>query len=494
MNLCLSFFKDMIFVKKKMKVVPYLKIFAFLLEFVSILSIYTVSFFLPMFQGFSIYGFFIFVYFLHQLIVSSKNHQQMKQLCHSSEIPPYRCALLIVGYRENENYWIQCLESVRTCLFTNSNIEYVIVVIDGYDPEDQYMKQIAENILCPLSSPSIDIISISHRGKRGCLYYGLEKVQRFFQSEIEKVTVVVSDSDTILESESIQRLHECLFLSSANNGCATGRLTIFNQSDGILAKIIHLRYQYAFCIERGTTSYYNCMTCCSGPLSVYKLSCLNECVLKRFVTQTVWETKCEPGDDRHLTNLILAQGYGAKQTNLALAQTEAPVSMIRFLRQQLRWSRSYYRELYWQLKALSSQSFFLGIVCLYETLFPFFVTFWMFHVLFISTLFYDFWMGILLSTTFLFVKNGILLFSMKDKRLISFLYQILYFFIYFTCLLPLKFYAILTLLNNKWVTVPHLYRSTWNISWDFIWIFLWNIIILWGIVTKCLSLFQIFLF
>lgn len=462
------------------------------MELVSVLSVYSVSFFLPLFQGVSIYGICIFFYFVHQLIVSSKNHHQMKQLVNST-LPPYQCALLIVGYRENEIYWKQCLESVQKSLSENSNIHYVIIVIDGYDTEDLYMKQMAESILFPNLSihTSIDVLAICHRGKRGCLYFGLDRIRRFFNYHVENVTVVVSDSDTILESESIQRLHECLFLTSPNNGCATGRLTIFNQEDGLLAKIIHLRYQYAFSIERAATSYYHCMTCCSGPLSVYKLSCLNESILKRFMTQTVWETPCEPGDDRHLTNLILAQGFGSKQTNFALAQTEAPVSFVRFLRQQLRWSRSYYRELYWQVKALPYQSFFLGIVCLYETLFPFFVSVWMLHVLFVSSIFSDLWKGIFLSFVFLCTKNIILLFYETENRCLSFVYQFLYFFIYFTCLLPLKFYAVLTLMNNKWVTVPHLYSSTFNISWDFLWIGGWNLMLLYGILHTCLSYFQI---
>jgi hypothetical protein len=51
------------------------------------------------------------------------------------------------------------------------------------------------------------------------------------------------------------------------------------------------------------------------------------------------------GDDLKLTNLVLAAGYESVFEPTAMATTKVPTTLRRFVRQQLRWNRSFYREL-----------------------------------------------------------------------------------------------------------------------------------------------------
>jgi len=472
-----------------MTVIEKFKIFLFIIEFFSMIGIYTISFSLSNYK-FSIYGLFISLYFINQMYSSRKNNlkniefdNNIYQLSLNHSYYQNRSALLVVGHQERKDYWKKCLESIIKCIQNENRLEYVLIIIDGNTIDDIYMYTMAREIL---KSNIVEIISISQRGKRNAMYYGFNKIRQYFTNEIENVDVIVSDSDTVLNEDAISKLRSCLY-SDPNNGCATGMLYIYNTNDGLLPKIIDCRYAYAFSIERGCTSYYNCMTCCSGPLSIYKLSCLDEDILKRFITQSIIDYKCEPGDDRHLTNLILAQGFYSKQTNLAIAGTEAPENFTRFIRQQLRWSRSYFRELYWQIKAIPYQSYFLSIVCIYETLFPFFVSFWVFYSLFYRKNMYDIIQAFIISLIVSFIK-GISLYYYFKKISMLFM-NISYFPLYFSILLPLKIYASMTLLNNKWVTVPHRQRTLifQNVPWDFIFIGLWNVLLIFGIINLFLN-------
>jgi len=466
-------------------------------------SIYAISFRYNIAIGISCYGIIMIMYFLAQLVFSTLNNQLYCKLARNDWVlknsersflnfenntvveNPFKCVLIMVGHREREDYWEKALQSVKK--LNPQNLSHVYFIIDGNQEEDLYMSNKAHEIFdsCDLDFV-VDIIPISQRGKRGAMFYGFDRIRKDYPNQENNIDVVVSDSDTELHENSILRLQECL-RSNTNNGCATGVLSIYNLHDGLLPKMIHARYNYAFMIERGATSYFGCMTCCSGPLSIYRLSVLNEMILKKFITQSFLTVKCEPGDDRHLTNLVLAQGYFARQTNFSKASTEAPETLYRFLNQQLRWSRSYFRELYWQLKAIEKQSYYLSFVTIYETLFPFFVTAWMIKILFFNRDIESVYRGVLISVTILFIRTCILFSYMK--QCITW-YNLLYYPTYLTMLLPTKIYAVYSLLNNRWVTAPRFQKNLQcNFSSHFLFLTVWNLMLITGVTRHLLIYF-----
>lgn len=470
------------------------------------ISSFCLSFLFNIFYGITFYGFIMIVYFLMQIYFSYRNHCINKKLHRQHwienntirKIPidsetiieesAFQCVLLMVGHRERIDYWEKALVSIKN--LNPSNLIKCILIIDGNEENDQYMKhkyhEIFDNEM-EIQFP-VECIQISKRGKRGAIFYGIELIKNQFMNKEKYIDVVLSDSDTELEPSSLIYLQECL-RSNLNNGCVTGLLTIYNMKDGILPKIINARYSYAFVIERGCSSYFGCMTCCSGPLSIYNLDKLNELLLQKFITQKFLNTKCEPGDDRHLTNLILAQGYFARQTNLAVAGTEAPETMYRFLNQQLRWSRSYYRELYWQFKAIKHQSYFLSFITTYETLFPFFITIWLGKILFFSNDYLFILKGLIISFTVLLIRTFILIIYLQNMMMI---YNLFYYVLYLFFLLPTKLYAIFSLLNNNWVTNPRNSAFQINCSMYFCFLGLWNLLLCGGIIKHILILYGIY--
>jgi hypothetical protein len=65
--------------------------------------------------------------------------------------------------------------------------------------------------------------------------------------------------------------------------------------------------------------------------------------------------ECTYGDDRHLTNLILGAGYDTVFDAGAVAYTNVPERLRQFLKQQLRWNKSFYRELIWTMPYIATR-------------------------------------------------------------------------------------------------------------------------------------------
>jgi cellulose synthase/poly-beta-1,6-N-acetylglucosamine synthase-like glycosyltransferase len=83
--------------------------------------------------------------------------------------------------------------------------------------------------------------------------------------------------------------------------------------------------------------------CCSGCLAAYRRD-LMDAIIDDFVNQTFMGEKCTYSEDRHLTNLVLKNGYKVVFQPEAISYTNTPHTLRGFLRQQLRWRRGYIRE------------------------------------------------------------------------------------------------------------------------------------------------------
>src|SRR4029077_10738564 len=93
-----------------------------------------------------------------------------------------------------------------------------------------------------------------------------------------------------------------------------------------------------------------------------------------YVAQSFRGIECTYGDDRHLTNLVLDAGYDTAFAPFAHAITSAPEDIPSYLRQQLRWNKSFYRELLWTLPFLLRCSPYLVFEVLVQTVLPLLLT------------------------------------------------------------------------------------------------------------------------
>ena len=173
---------------------------------------------------------------------------------------------------------------------------------------------------------------IKNGGKREALMKGVHMAKHDL--------VVFVDSDSFLEPNAIHNLVQPF--QDEKMGGVAGRTEVENKFTNALTKLQAVRYYIAFRIMKAAESYFDAVTCLSGPLSCYR----KELILKNeeaWLNQRFLGRPATFGDDRSMTNYILKThrtGYQDK----AICSTIVPSTYQSFLKQQMRWKRSWLRE------------------------------------------------------------------------------------------------------------------------------------------------------
>jgi N-acetylglucosaminyltransferase len=179
--------------------------------------------------------------------------------------------------------------------------------------------------------------------------------------------VVTVDSDTTIAPDGIRDI--VAWLGNPSVGAATGNLRAANADATWLTRLIDTRYRPLFERERAAQGFFGAVLCCAGPFSAYRRAAVQE-VLDDYLGQQFWGGRRVFGDDLELTNLVLAAGYESVFEPTGRATTKVPTTLRRFVRQQLRWNRSFYRELPQMLRLLTGRSCYLALDLAGRTLLP----------------------------------------------------------------------------------------------------------------------------
>jgi N-acetylglucosaminyltransferase len=179
--------------------------------------------------------------------------------------------------------------------------------------------------------------------------------------------VVTIDSDTSIAPDGIGQLVR--WLRDPQVGAVTGNLRASNADATWLTGLIDTRYRLLFERERAAQGFFGAVFCCAGPFSAYRRAAVEE-VLHDYLDQRFLGGRRVCGDDLKLTNLVLAHGYRSEFEPDARATTDVPATVRRFVRQQLRWNRSFYRELPRMLRLLPGRSLYLYLDLASRTLLP----------------------------------------------------------------------------------------------------------------------------
>ncbi|MFJ3389667.1 glycosyltransferase [Lysinibacillus sp. NPDC086135] len=152
--------------------------------------------------------------------------------------------------------------------------------------------------------------------------------------------VVFVDSDSFLEPHAIRNLVQPF--QDPKMGGVAGRTEVENKFTNALTKLQTVRYYIAFRIMKAAESWFDTVTCLSGPLACYR----KELILKNetaWLNQKFLGQPATFGDDRSMTNYILKTHRTGYQDN-AVCSTIVPSDTKVFLSQQMRWKRSWLRE------------------------------------------------------------------------------------------------------------------------------------------------------
>jgi hyaluronan synthase/N-acetylglucosaminyltransferase len=260
--------------------------------------------------------------------------------------------------------------------------------------------------------------------------------------------IVTIDSDTEIADDGVSVLVEGF--RDSRVGAVTGNVAVSNDTDNLLTRLIAMRYWIAFNQERAAQSYFGSVLCCSGPFTVYRRAALAP-LWEQYTGQTFKGVPCTYGDDRHLTNLVLAAGWLTRYEPRANARTAVPTNLRTYLRQQLRWNKSYYRELLWTFPFLLKRPAYLVFDVGTQTVLPLLLTAAVLSVLIGSVVDDPTYLGHYAGTIAVMAVAHTLYaaWRTRDPRYLLF---VGYGFLHAGLLIPLRVRALSTLTDNRWGT------------------------------------------
>jgi len=259
------------------------------------------------------------------------------------DISSLNVAAVITLYNEDPAVFRSCLESfLRQDPLPHS----LTVVDDGSD--DMRALLVAHSMYPEFDRTSISYTVLVHtrnKGKREGLATG-------FRRHPEADLFMAVDSDTVLHDQAIAEALKGF--ADEDVTAVTGLVLARNRKRNTLTRLQNLRYANAFLFERGAYSLFGSVLCCCGSLALYDAGIVR-LNLGDFLDQRFLGRKATFGDDRRLTNYCLQWGK-VLVTPLAIAETNVPVATGHYLRQQVRWSKSFVRETIWVLRNFRARS------------------------------------------------------------------------------------------------------------------------------------------
>jgi hyaluronan synthase len=236
--------------------------------------------------------------------------------------------VVIPAYNEGEMV-AKSIESVAAAQYPRDRLEIFVIDDGSKDNTWQFITQAAARHPELVTAVRFE----RNRGKRAALAEGFRKAR----GEI----VVTIDSDSVIEAGTLLAMVGPF--RDANVGAVAGKVAVYNRKQGFIPRMLHVRFMLSFDFLRAAQSTYGTVYCTPGALSAYRVSVVRQ-VLERWVNQTFLGGACTFGEDRAMTNYILAENYDTVYQRTAVVHTIVPVTYKKLCKMFLRWDRSYVRE------------------------------------------------------------------------------------------------------------------------------------------------------
>ena len=272
-------------------------------------------------------------------------------------------SIIIPCFEEEE--WIQ--RTVHSCINQDYPVDKLEVIVVDDCSKDRSAERV-EGIIAKLKEADTGdhAYRVAERirffrqsanlGKRDAMARGAR--------EARHELLVFVDSDSFLDPFAVRNIVQPF--KDKEMGGVSGRTDVANTYTNALTKMQAVRYSIAFRVMKAAEGYFDAATCLSGPLSCYRrdlvLKYMDAWLNQRFLGQ-----KATFGDDRSMTNFILRHNRTTYQDS-AVCMTIVPRSYKVFLRQQMRWKRSWLREsliaarFMWKKEPFMALSFYMGVL------------------------------------------------------------------------------------------------------------------------------------
>lgn len=346
--------------------------------------------------------------------------------------------VIIPGYNEGEAVF-ETAKSVVRANYPKDRVN-IVLIDDGSTDDTWKFMQLAKKTF-----PNRRITTIKFRTNKG----KKEAMATGFRRSSGKYIIFI-DSDSKINKECLKELVRP-YGKSPKIGAVSGHALVWNHDKNLLTKMQEIRYFNSFRSAKATESLLGFVSCCPGCCSSYDRESMKK-VLKPWLSQSFLGVNCTYGDDRSLTNKILQSGKETVYNEKAIALTIAPETMKKFMKQQLRWKKSWARESVVVMSFVWKRSILVGFMMAIDTITPFFAP-----IVIARVLFWDITTN---QASFLTYGIGIMVFAAclglfykihnpaRTKWLAGALYSSFVSLLLFWQL-P---YALLTLRDNKWGT------------------------------------------
>ena len=237
-------------------------------------------------------------------------------------------SIIIPAYNEGDMVE-KTIDSVAASHYPAGRLEIMVIDDGSRDDTWEYINRAAQRypeLVTAIRFPE-------NRGKRAALAEGIRKAR----GEV----IVTIDSDSVIERHTLLAMAGPF--RDPKVGVVAGRVAVYNRKEGLIPRMLHVRFILSFDFLRAVESTYRTVYCSPGALAGYRTSVVRE-VLSKWENQTFLGVACTIGEDRALTNYILEAGYDSVYQRSAVVYTIVPTTYRKLTRMFLRWERSYIRE------------------------------------------------------------------------------------------------------------------------------------------------------
>ena len=338
--------------------------------------------------------------------------------------PEFKPSVTIIIPCFNEETWIS--RTIISCMNQNyppDKLEVIVVDDCSTDRSVEVIRETIDKIAASedqrmnIRGRLSYIVQEQNAGKRAALCRGVDVARGEF--------VIFVDSDSFLDPYAVVNLVQPF--RDPKMGGVAGRTDVANTYTNSLTKMQSVRYYIAFRIMKASEALFDTVTCLSGPLSCYRKSIVKEHE-EEWLNQKFLGHKATFGDDRAMTNFVL-RNHRTYYQDTAVCSTIVPNKQKVFLKQQMRWKRSWLREslmagaFMWRKEPFAAVNFYIGL--LVPILAPIVVAYNLFYIPFTQHVFpTTFLVGLLLMSLMMSVAQ--LLFRKSSTWYFGFLFCIYY--------------------------------------------------------------------
>src|ERR1700712_1638297 len=155
---------------------------------------------------------------------------------------------------------------------------------------------------------------------------------------------VFTDSDCVLELDAVALVVDA-FRAHPDFGAFSGHARALNADDNVLTRMQDAWYETSFSINKAAESVFGGVTCVSGPLAGFRREAI-EPFLETWANDRFLGAPFPFATDRQLTGYVLSdRRWKVGYVKAARVKTEVPDTVRRMVKQQVRWKKSFLRNL-----------------------------------------------------------------------------------------------------------------------------------------------------